>query len=152
MYSLVCTDYLWHQIAAQARLPLGLSGDQALAAYSAHEVQHLMLKAIRLDRNWRRPLTEIKRVISFALVTDPGRGAVDEVEFCGHGSDWLVASQRNRPQSRATFSFWSLRDVHHIYRVAAVEIKGDYKNFAVVLDECRKRATLATTVSFDDNA
>lgn len=149
MYTFVCTDYLWHQIAAKAQIPLDLPGRGDLGSYSGHDLQRIMLKAIRLDRNWRRPVTTIKSLVSFAPAAEPDRLSIDEMVLCG-ASQWLVTAQRNRPLGRSsvTFSFWSIRDMRDVYRAAIVEVTGEYKHFAVVHDESRERASLAVTATF----
>lgn len=149
MYSFVCTDYLWHQIAAKAQIPLNLPGDQELTSYSGQDLQRIMLKAIRLDRNWRRPTTAIKNLVSFAPTAELDRQSIDEMRLCG-GSQWLVTAQRNRPRGRSSvnFTFWSLHSMHDIYRDAVIEVTGEYKHFAVDLDAAGTRASLAVTVTF----
>lgn len=149
MYSFVCTDYLWHQIAAKAQIPLDLPGDRELTSYSGYDLQRIMLKAIRLDRNWRRPTTTIKSLVSFSPAAELDRLSIDEMRFCG-GSQWLVTAQRNRPRGRTsvTFSFWNMWNMRDIYRAAVIEVDGDYKHFAVELGKAGERASLAVTVTF----
>ena len=142
LYALGSDDYLWHRIVPTIRIPLELPADVDTNSLSGAELQKIVIKAIRLERNWRRPTSRITRVTPILQET---RGVpIDEMRLLP-GARWLVTAQRNRPLGRlsTTISLWCLEDADAIYRSAQIEITGTYRDFAIISHPDCSFATLA---------
>lgn len=142
LYALGSDDYLWHRIVPTIRIPLGIPADVDTNSLSGAELQKIVIKAIRLERNWRRPTSRITRVTPILQET---RGVpIDEMRLLP-GACWLVTAQRNRPLGRlsTTISLWCLEDADAIYRSAQIEITGTYRDFAIISHSDCSFATLA---------
>lgn len=131
LYALGSSDYLWHRIVPTIRIPLEIPADVDPNSLSGAEIQQIVIKAIKLERNWRKPTSRITRVTPVLQET---RGVpIDEMRMLP-GACWLVTAQRNRPLWRfsTTISLWSLEDVDAIHRSSQIEIAGTYRDFAIV--------------------
>ncbi|KAL1668155.1 hypothetical protein GGF50DRAFT_97077 [Schizophyllum commune] len=60
LHTLASSDYVWHQIPLD--LPLPLRPDTPRSSLPAHEIRHLAVHALRLNRNWRRPVFARPRI------------------------------------------------------------------------------------------
>ena len=131
LYTLGSSDYLWHKIVPTIRIPLEIPADVDPNSLSGAELQKIVIKAIRLEHNWRKPTSRITRMTP--ILQEPGGVPIDEMRLLP-GARWLVTAQRNRPLWRlsTTISLWCLKDVDAIYRSTQMEITGTYRDFAVV--------------------
>ena len=131
LYALGSNDYLWHRVVSTIRIPLEVPADVDTKSLSGAELQKIVIKAIKLEHNWRRPTSRITRVTP--VLQETSNVPVDEIRLLP-GARWLVTAQRNRPLGRlsTTISLWCLEDITAIYRSAQVEITGTYRDFAII--------------------
>jgi hypothetical protein len=131
LHALGSNDYLWHRIVPTIRIPLEIPADVDPNSLSGAELQKIVIKAIRLEHNWRKPTSHITRVTP--ILQETSDVPIDEMRLLP-GACWLVTAQRNRPLWRlnTTITLWSLVDVNAIYRSAQIEIAGTYRDFAVI--------------------
>ncbi|TRM64203.1 hypothetical protein BD626DRAFT_491076 [Schizophyllum amplum] len=54
LHTLASSDYVWHQIPLD--FPLATRPDKPHTSRPANELRHLAVQALRLNRNWRRPV------------------------------------------------------------------------------------------------
>jgi hypothetical protein len=130
-HALGSNDYLWHRIVPTVRIPLGIPADVDINSLSGAELQKIVIQAIRLERNWKKPTSHITRVTP--VLQETTNVPIDEMRLLP-GARWLVTAQRNRPLGRltTTVSLWCLEDIDAIYRSAQIEITGTYRDFAIV--------------------
>jgi len=131
LYGLGSNDYLWHRIVPTIRIPLGIPADVDTNSLTGAELQKIVIKAIRLEHNWRKPTSRITRMTP--VLQETTGVPIDEMRLLP-GARWLVTAQRNRPLGRlsTTISLWCLEDIDGIYRSAQIEITGTYRDFAVI--------------------
>ena len=133
LHALGSSDYLWHRIVLTIRIPLQIPADVDPNSLSGAELQKIVIKAIRLEHNWRKPTSRITRVTP--VLQETSDVPIDEMRLLS-GARWLVTAQRNRPLWRlnTTITLWCLEDMNAIYRSAQMEIAGTYRDFAVIPD------------------
>jgi hypothetical protein len=127
------------------KIPLGITTDVANSLPSA-ELQRIIIKAIKLEQNWRKSTSQVKRVTPVLHHTD--NVSIDEMRLLP-GAQWLVTAQRNRPRGRlsTSISLWSLTDLADIYRAALIDVPGTYRDFAVCFRDHGTLVTLAIGVA-----
>lgn len=142
LYALGSSDYLWHRIVPTIRIPLEIPADVDPNSLSGAELQKIVIKAIRLEHNWRKPTSRITRVTP--VLQETSDVPIDEMRLLS-GARWLVTAQRNRPLWRfsTTITLWCLEDVDAIYRSAQIEIPGTYRDFAIFSHPGRSWVSLA---------
>lgn len=125
------SDYLWHKIVPTIRIPLEIPADVDPNSLSGAELQKIIIKAIKLERNWRKPTSRITRVTP--ILQETSDVPIDEMRLLS-GARWLVTAQRNRLLWRlsTTITLWCLEDVNAIYRSAQIEVAGTYRDFAII--------------------
>lgn len=148
LYAFGSTDYLWHRIIQQVDLPLDLPLNTPLCALAQYELQPIVLKAIRLEANWRRrpPRAKAMRL----LPRDTNGHYVDDMHFV-QGGKWLLTVQRHRQRGGRPGSHlevWSLEDEPYV--IACVDIAGFYRTAALELKEESQYLTLAVGYETDD--
>jgi hypothetical protein len=131
LHALGSSDYLWHRIVPTIRVPLEIPADVDPKSLSGAELQKIVIKAIRLEHNWRKATSRITRVTP--ILQETSDVPIDEMRLLP-GARWLVTAQRNRPSWRlnTTITLWCLEDVNAIYRSAQIEIPGTYRDFAII--------------------
>ena len=130
LHALGSSDYLWHRIVPTIRIPLEIPADVDPGSLSGAELQKIVIKAIRLEHNWRKPTSRITRVTR--ILQETSDAPIDEMRLLP-GARWLVTAQRNRLwRLNTTITLWCLEDVNAIYRSAQIEIVGTYRDFAVI--------------------
>ncbi|KAI0733517.1 hypothetical protein C8Q72DRAFT_594973 [Fomitopsis betulina] len=150
LYAFGSTDYLWHRIVQRVELPLDLPLDTPLCALAQYELQPIVLKAIRLEANWRRRPPRAKAM--HLLPRDTNGQYVDDMHFVP-GGKWLLTVQRHRQRGGRPGSHlevWSLEDEPYV--IACVHIAGFYRTAALELKEERQHLTLAVGYETDDMA
>jgi len=130
LHALGSDDYLWHKIVPTIRIPLQIPADVDINSLSGAELQKIVIKAIKLERNWRRPTSRITRMTP--VLQETSNVPIDEMRLLP-GARWLVTAQRNRPLGgfSTTISLWCLEDLGAVYRSAQIEITGTYRDFAI---------------------
>ncbi|KZT00815.1 uncharacterized protein LAESUDRAFT_764270 [Laetiporus sulphureus 93-53] len=144
------SDYLWHNLADQLELPLDVPPGITIKSLSHDELQQIVIKAIRLEVNWRERTPSAKRITP--LVCDTDEPYVDEMQFL-LGGKWLLTAQRHRQVERRWHSrivLWSLEDVQDAYRAATIELPGAYRSSTFELQKGGESVTLA--VGMNDGA
>jgi hypothetical protein len=127
------------------KIPLGVTADVA-NSLSSGELQRIVIKAIKLEQNWRKPTSQIKRISP--ILRDIDHVSIDEMRLLP-GAQWLVTAQRNRPIGKlsTSISLWSLTDLTDIHRSALIEVPGTYRDFAVCFCDEMEWETLAIGVA-----
>ncbi|KII89966.1 hypothetical protein PLICRDRAFT_697776 [Plicaturopsis crispa FD-325 SS-3] len=142
------SDYLWHQLASTIDLPLDIPPEVSINNIPAAELQRRAVNAIKLDRNWRKPESEIKSLVT--VPPDRDGKYFDEIQLIA-GAKWLVTAERRRFGQHATgitkMSLWSLEAVDDVYRTLSFEVEGRFKCFAVARQKGGKTATIAITLT-----
>lgn len=131
LYTLGSSDYLWHKIVPTIRIPLEIPADVDPKSLSGAELQKIVIRAIRLERNWRKPTSRITRVTP--ILQETNGVPIDKMRLLP-GARWLVTAQRNRPLWRlsTTISLWCLEDADAIYRSVQMDITGSYRDFSII--------------------
>ena len=148
MYAFGSTDYLWHRIVQRVDLPLDLPPNTPLSALAQYELQPIVLKAIRLEANWRQRPPRMKAMR--LLPRDTNGQYVDDMHFV-QGGKWLLTVQRHRQRGGRPGSHlevWSLED--DPYAIASVDIAGFYRTAALELKEESHSLALAVGYETDD--
>jgi len=101
LHAFGCTDYTWHQIRVD--LPLDLPSDHDAKSLPGSQLQGVIMKALRLERNWRKDASSIRhcRRIPVALGE-----MVYHVQFLR--PRWLVCLSKSR--STTQISVWRFSD------------------------------------------
>ncbi|KAH9928306.1 uncharacterized protein B0H18DRAFT_254307 [Fomitopsis serialis] len=149
LYAFGSTDYLWHRIVQRIDIPLDLPPDTPLSALAHYELQPIVLKALRLEANWRRRPPRLKTLR--LLPRDTQGQYVDQMHFV-QGGRWLLTVQRNRQRGRpgSHLEVWSLED--EPYAIANVDTTGLYRTAVMELKEANQSITLAVGYQTDDLA
>ena len=150
LYALGSNDYLWHRVVPTIRIPLEIPADVDIKSLSGAELQKIVIKAIRLEHNWRKPTSRITRMTP--ILQETTNIPIDEMRLLP-GARWMVTAQRNRPLGRlsTTISLWCLEDVDTIHRSAQIEIIGIYRDFATISHPNCSWVTLAIGVCVGDD-
>ncbi|KAI0049749.1 hypothetical protein FA95DRAFT_795932 [Auriscalpium vulgare] len=144
-HALGSSDYLWHRIVKRFRLPLDLPPAPDHSSLPAFELQRSIIRALRLECNWRKPHPSISACT--AVVHGTSYGAIDEMQLLP-GARWLVTAQRLRRMGRpmTTINLWSLNvGKQASYHAGSVDVAGQYKRFAAALNKGADGVTLAIT-------
>ncbi|RDB26056.1 hypothetical protein Hypma_006542 [Hypsizygus marmoreus] len=132
LHAFGCMDYVWHQMRVD--LPLDLPLNQKTNNLRADQIQPLVIKALRVERNWQghpgRP-RHLKRI--------QHDGVVNQMQTLG--SKWLVTLSRSRGCAR--LSVWSVDDAI-CYRTFKMQ---DASKFSAALHS-ESSATIAV-IEFD---
>ncbi|KAI0775192.1 hypothetical protein BD413DRAFT_710198 [Trametes elegans] len=138
------SDYIWHRLTADFRLPLDLPPNTPPSALPGEELQRLAIKAIRLDANWCGD-TRVRRLR--ALIDDKSGQYVDQMQFLP-GGKWLWTAQRTlkRESWYTRMSLWNLKDVSSSHRVWSTEISGIYRSCTLLQSKDGDFATLVVGV------
>ncbi|KAK7690697.1 hypothetical protein QCA50_005796 [Cerrena zonata] len=139
------TEYLWHLLVKHFDLPIGTPSDSP-----PDELQRQTIKAIKLERNWRRDLPVIK---GSEMILGPNREPFAHMELLREGK-WLLTAQRYHRllMTRITtrMSVWSLANVSHPSRLFHVEISGTYRSSTMALRKNDSFATLVVAFNEDE--
>ncbi|KZV62905.1 hypothetical protein PENSPDRAFT_758380 [Peniophora sp. CONT] len=143
------SEYLWHRLYARLHVPLDVSPSIQISELSGSELQQLIIRAKRLEHNWKRPYPKIRRYRFLKCSYD---AAIDEM-FLLNRARWLVTAQRTRRNGAplAHICLWALGDSNSCepYCAASLEIPGRYRKIAAVVDDERELATFAVTTDAD---
>lgn len=141
------TDYLWHRLVDRSDLPLDVPVDTPSSKLSSDELQRLVINAIRLQLNWRRPTSEIKRTTSLPVTSD----ALFEFLQFVPGGRWLLVVQgglrRFEHRNYTRVSFWDLSDITHARCVVMFEFTGKHRGSAVALRNGESLVTIVTALN-----
>lgn len=114
-------------------MPLDVPADIPTSQLPSDELQRLAIKAIRLQLNWRRPSSEIKRTTSLPVTSD----ALFEFLQFVPGGRWLLVVQgglrRFEHRNYTRVSFWDLSDTGNPRCVVMFEFTGKHRGSAVAL-------------------
>ena len=120
-----------------------------MTALAQYELQPIVLKALRLEANWRRRPPRLKAI--HLLPRDTHGQYVDEMHFVP-GGRWLLTVQRHRQRGGRPGSHvevWSLEDESYV--IASVDIAGFCRAAAMELREASQCITLAVGYETDDS-
>lgn len=109
LHALGCTNYVWNQIRID--LPLDLPFKSDIQHLPASLLQRAVIKALRLEHNWRHRATRIRQ-----LERIPCGNTIDQMQPLG--SQWLVTLSRS--PSLAQIAVWHVGGLRGC-RVASVD-------------------------------
>ncbi|KAH7907203.1 hypothetical protein BJ138DRAFT_1160678 [Hygrophoropsis aurantiaca] len=89
LYAIGSLDYLWHKLVRTCNLPLDIPLGADSATLSGQELQAIVVKALKLDHNWRKPGACIER----AIPTIPGDKTPMDSMHLLPGGKWLITTQ-----------------------------------------------------------
>ncbi|EKM58375.1 uncharacterized protein PHACADRAFT_117258 [Phanerochaete carnosa HHB-10118-sp] len=140
-------DYLWHRLTERSDLPLDVPVDIPSTQLSSDELQRLAVKAIRLQLNWRRPSSGIKRTTSLPVASD----ALFEFLQFVPGGRWLLVVQgglrRFEHRNYTRVAFWNLSDIDHPRCVVMFEFTGKHRGSAVALRDGESLVTIVVALN-----
>ncbi|KAH8092600.1 hypothetical protein BXZ70DRAFT_1010686 [Cristinia sonorae] len=126
-------DQLWHRLISRFDLPLNLPPNVTASTAPAELLQQEAIKAIRLELNWRKPISHIHRSVS---VSKGMREPYTHMQFLP-GGRWLLTSQRYHrmltTRTTTRICVWSFTDVDNPRCVFRVELAGTSRNLAMEL-------------------
>ncbi|GJE88747.1 F-box protein [Phanerochaete sordida] len=141
------TDYLWHRLVEKSDLPLDVPADTPSSQLPSDVLQRLAVKAIRLQLNWRRPTSEIKRTTSLPGTSD----ALFEFLQFVPGGRWLLVVQgglrRFEHRNYTRVSFWDLSIIEHPRCVVMFEFTGKHRGSAVALRDGESLVTIVVALN-----
>ena len=144
------TDYLWHRLIERSALLLDIPTDIPITDLTADDLQRHAIQAIRLQLNWRRPSSRIRRTTSLGTTCD---ALFEHLHFV-QGGKWLLAVQslyrRFENRNYTKVSFWSLSDMHDAHCVAQFEMVGKHRASAVAMRDRDGSATFAIGLNHAD--
>lgn len=144
------TDYLWHRLIERSGLLLDIPTDTPITDLTSDDLQRHAIHAIRLQLNWRRPSSNIKRITSLGTTTD---ALFDHLHFVP-GGKWLLAVQglyrRFENRNFTKISFWSLSHTQDAHCVAHFEMVGKHRASAVAMRDVDGSATFAIALNYAD--
>ncbi|KAF8896375.1 hypothetical protein BD779DRAFT_1495567 [Infundibulicybe gibba] len=135
LHAFASMDYIWHQLKID--IPLDIPSDGDIHSLSGVHCQRLVIDALRLDHNWRKPVSKIK-----GLVRIENGGIISQTQLLGH--KWLVTL--SRAPSNTHLSFWSIGERN--YRAASMEMLSASK-FSAAFQNEGSRVILAVIVRGD---
>ncbi|TCD61867.1 hypothetical protein EIP91_007816 [Steccherinum ochraceum] len=142
-------DYLWHRLMSRFGLPLNLPTDVPLSSHATDILQQEAIKAIRLELNWRKPISHIHRSRSVSKGT---REPYTHMQFLP-GGKWLLTAQRYHrllmTRHTTRMSVWSFDDVDNPHCVFRVELTGTYRSSALALKQNGASAWLVLGIEDD---
>jgi hypothetical protein len=108
----------------EVELPLDLPPNVKTTELCAAELQSVVIRAFKLEKNWSNPVTSIKRL------TGPlsGREAVEQMHLLP-GAKWLISLSR-----KGTMVLWSLHNTLNTFHVKLLHVPGSWKFSAVLND------------------
>lgn len=134
---------------ARFDLPLNLPPGQSVSTASSDVLQQEAIKAIRLELNWRKPISHIHHSRS---VSQGPREPSTHMQFVP-GGQWLLTVQKYHRllMTRLTtrISVWSFADIDNPRCVFKVELTGVYLNSAIALKPTGDSATLVLGIEED---
>ena len=150
MHAFGSTDYLWHRLVKQSDLPLDVPVDTPASQLPSDELQRLVIRAIRVQLNWRQPSSQIRRTTSLPVDSN----ALSELLQFVPGGRWLLVVQgglrRFEHRNYTRVSFWDLFAIEHPRCTVMFEFTGKHRGSAVTL---RDEGGLATiVVALNDGA
>ncbi|KIP08201.1 hypothetical protein PHLGIDRAFT_386921 [Phlebiopsis gigantea 11061_1 CR5-6] len=150
LHALGSSDYLWHRLVERSDLPLDIPADTPMAQLPSEELQRLAIRAIRLQLNWRRPSSKIRRTTSLPVPSD---SLFELLQFVPGGS-WLLVVQgvlrrfEHRNYTRA--SLWDLSDIEHTRCAVMFEFIGKHRGSAVNMSDGGSTATIVIALNNGD--
>ena len=130
-------------------MPLDVPVDTPSSQLPSDELQRLAIRAIRLQLNWRRPSSEIRRTTSLPVVGD---SLFELLQFVP-GGRWLLVVQggtrRFELRHYTRVLFWDLANIERPRCVVTFEFAGKHRGSAVTM---RDQGTVATIVVALNNA
>lgn len=120
--------------------------DTPNASLTADDLQRLAIKAIRLQLNWRRPSSRIKRATSLGTANDE----LFELMHLTPGGNWLLTvqgrSRRFEQQIYTKVSLWSLLNIEHPRCVIAFELMGKHRDTSMTMRNGESAATFVVAL------
>ncbi|KAI0783678.1 hypothetical protein C8Q75DRAFT_782887 [Abortiporus biennis] len=128
------SDYLWHRLIEHFHFPLDIPQSATFNNVPADELQKQAIKALRLETNWRRPKSTIKRS---TVVQDGIHESFVHMQFLPGGNYLLTVQRYHRLlMTRVTIriSVWSLTNIDHPIIIFTTELEGIIYRKSVIVD------------------
>ncbi|KAA1467485.1 hypothetical protein DENSPDRAFT_832549 [Dentipellis sp. KUC8613] len=144
LHNVGSTDYVWHHIAKNTPLPLNIPLGVDPAALNAHELRKIVIRAWKLDRNWRKPTPDIIKYTP--IIYGSGQLAINSMHFLP-GAQWLVTAQRYHRVGipRTAINLWCLEDLDAPYRSSSADTAGHFLHFSVAQRKDSNIVSVAVT-------
>ncbi|KAH7925638.1 hypothetical protein BV22DRAFT_1128869 [Leucogyrophana mollusca] len=142
LHTLGSADYLWHRLILAFDLPLDIPLGVDPASLSGRELQAIVVAALRLDHNWRKPDLHIERAVA---IIRSDTSFVDGLQLLP-GAKWLVTTQlTGRRQTHLTL--WSLEHVEHACGTKTIDIAGRVRSFHAYYQRKDRKVVIAVAVA-----
>ncbi|KAJ7650298.1 hypothetical protein FB45DRAFT_887509 [Roridomyces roridus] len=115
LHQYTLNDYVWHRLADKCDLPLDTHAD--LQNIPGPILQTIVTNALRVDLNWRRPISRLKKLTR----VDEDTLNVHQIQFIF--SQWLIVLRRS--VSAASLSVWRVGHIPTPYRASFLDIPAD---------------------------
>ncbi|KAH7908447.1 hypothetical protein BJ138DRAFT_1091229 [Hygrophoropsis aurantiaca] len=147
LYTIGSLDYLWHKLVRRCNLPLNISLGADSSTLSGQELQVIVVKALKLDHNWRNPDAHIQRAIP---IMRWDKSYVNNMHLLP-GGKWLVATQLTGGFSapHTNLSLWCLDDMTSPCIIKTVRIYGSATSCRAYYQPARHKFTIAVALGRD---
>ncbi|KAH7907700.1 hypothetical protein BJ138DRAFT_1116457 [Hygrophoropsis aurantiaca] len=137
-------DYLWHKLVRTCNLPLDIPLGADSATLSGQELQAIVVKALKLDHNWRKPDARIRRAIPI-MCSD--RSSVNSMHLLP-GGKWLITTQcaGSYDAPHTDLILWCLDDITSPVNVKTVPIDGYARSCQAYYQPAQHKFTVAVTL------
>jgi hypothetical protein len=128
LHAFVCSDYVWHQ--TRVDLPLDLPTDRDVRSLPNSHFQRVIIKALRLEHNWRHDVSYIRQCRKLPV---PNDGLVLQMQ--------LVMPNCLIYLSRSQISVWNIE--HAGYLVASLKTHRSAVQFSAAAQAESQEITIA---------
>ncbi|KAH7907709.1 hypothetical protein BJ138DRAFT_1069887 [Hygrophoropsis aurantiaca] len=146
-YTIGSLDYLWHNLTRRCNLPLDIPPGIDSSALSGQELQAIVVKALKLDYDWRKPDTRIQRAVPIIRSDDSFIGDMHLLP----GGKWLVTAQLtvSLVERRTDLTLWCLDDITSPRAIQVVPIHGEVRSCRAYYQPAQHKFTIAAALAKD---
>ncbi|KAH7904039.1 hypothetical protein BJ138DRAFT_1186932 [Hygrophoropsis aurantiaca] len=151
LYAVGSLDYLWHRLVRTCNLPLDIPLGADSATLSGQELQAIVVNALKLDHNWRKPDAYIQRAI--LIIPDANASPVDSM-YLLPGGKWLITTQliRSCDYSRhVDLTLWCLGDITGPRSIKTVPIYATATSCRAYYHSVQHEITIAVALQEGDS-
>ncbi|KAH7907701.1 hypothetical protein BJ138DRAFT_1128969 [Hygrophoropsis aurantiaca] len=145
-------DYLWHKLIRTCNLPLDIPLGADPATLSGQELQAIVVNALKLDHNWRKPDAYIRRAIPIVCSE---ASYVDNI-YLLPGGKWLITTHRttsdNYDGQCTDLTLWCLDDITSPRVIKTILIYGRATSCRAYYQPAQRNFTIAVALSKNHSA
>ncbi|KAH7908451.1 hypothetical protein BJ138DRAFT_1012786 [Hygrophoropsis aurantiaca] len=147
LYTLGSLDYLWHNLTRRCNLPLDIPLGTDSSTLSGQELQAIVVKALKLDHNWRKPDACIQRAVP---IIRSDSAFIDDMHLLP-GGKWLITAQLtiNLVGRRTDLTLWCLDDITSPRAIKVVPIHGRVRSCRAYYQPALHKFTIAAALAKD---